>query len=186
MTSKSERSNQLTQVAEYDIKRMIFSEPQHGSVPNTPIVYKRIAISTLNKDGTVGDLILPTETLFSFGVSENKNAETDKVNGHVLPLCLWSKDGPTKEEKTWTDTFDKIVEHCKNYLVDHRDNIEQYTLEITDLKKFNPLYWKKDKGKIVEGTGPTLYAKLISSKKHNKILSMFFNQNGETIDPLTL
>ena len=57
---------------------------------------------------------------------------------------------------------------------------------MADLKKLNPLYWKKDKGKIVEGTGPTLYAKLISSKKHNKILSMFFNMDGDSIDPLSL
>jgi hypothetical protein len=186
MTSKSERNNQLTQASEYDTKKMVFSEPQNGSVPNTPIVYKRIAISTLNKDGSIGDLILPTETLFSFGVSENIDPNTKKVNGHVLPLCLWSKEGPTKEEKAWTDTFEKIVEHCKTYLLDHKDDIGQYELTISDLKKLNPLYWKKDKGKIVEGTGPTLYAKLISSKKHNKILSMFFNQRGEEIDPLSL
>jgi hypothetical protein len=186
MTSKSERSNQLTPATDYDVKRMVFSDPQAGSVPNTPIVYKRIPISTLNKDGTTGDLILPTEDLFSFGVSENINPETKKVNGHVLPLCLWNKNAPTAAEKAWTDTFDHIVEHCKKHLIDNRDEIEQYDLSMNDLKKFNPLYWKREKGKIVEGTGPTLYAKLISSKKHNKILSMFFNPEGESIDPLAL
>lgn len=186
MTSKFERSNQLTSVANYDVKRMIFSEPQSGSVPNTPIVYKRISISTLNKDGTTGDLILPTEQLFSFGVSENINPETKKVNGHVLSLCLWNKQGATPAEKAWTDSFDAIVEHCKKHLVDNREELEQYDLSMNDLKKFNPLYWKRDKGRIVEGTGPTLYAKLISSKKHNKILSMFFNSEGEAIDPLNL
>jgi hypothetical protein len=39
------------------------------------------------------------------------------------------------------------------------------------LKKFDPLYWKRDKankGKIVEGTGPTLYPKLIVSKQKPK------------------
>jgi hypothetical protein len=185
MTSK-EHSNQLTSATDYDVKRMVFSDIQAGSVPNTPIVYKRIPISTLNKDGTTGDLILLTEELFSFGVSENINPETKKVNGHVLPLCLWNRDGPSASEKAWTDTFDRIVEHCKNYLIDNRDEIEQYDLSMNDLKKFNPLYWKREKGKIVEGTGPTLYAKLIASKKHNKILSMFFNQDDESVDPLTL
>lgn len=186
MTSKSERSNQLTSAADYDVKRMVFSDPQVGSVPNTPIVYKRIAISTLNKDGTTGDLILPTEELFSFGVSENVNPETKKVNGHVLPLCLWNRESPSAAERAWTDTFDRIVEHCKKHLIENRDEIEQYDLSMNDLKKFNPLYWKREKGKIVDGTGPTLYAKLIASKKHNKILSMFFNVDGESVDPLTL
>lgn len=186
MASKIEHSNQLTTASDYDVKRMVFSEPQSGSVPNTPIVYKRIAISTLNKDGSTGDLILPTEELFSFGVSENTNPETKKVNGHVLPLCLWNRERATPGEKAWTDTFDRIVEHCKKHLVDNREELEQYDLSLNDLKKFNPLYWKRDKGKIVEGTGPTLYAKLIASKKHNKILSMFFNPDSESIDPLTL
>lgn len=179
--------NQLTTAADYDVKRMIFSDPQQGSVPNTPIVYKRIAISTLYKDGTTGDLILPTEELFSFGVSENVNPETKKVNGHVFPLCLWNREGATEAEKAWTDTFERIVEHCKNHLINNRDEIEQYDLSGSDLKKFNPLYWKREKGKIVDGTGPTLYTKLIASKKKgDKILSMFFNYDNEPIDPLTL
>jgi hypothetical protein len=181
-----ERVNQLTAADDYDVSRMVFSDPQVGSVPNTPIVYKRINISTLNKDGTVGDLIIPTEQVFSFGVSENVNPETKKVNGHVLPLCLYNRSGPTPAEKAWVDTVDRIVEHCKKHLVENREEIEQYDLSMNDLKKFNPLYWKREKGKIVEGTGPTLYAKLIASKKHNKIMSMFYDDNEETVDPLAL
>ena len=185
--AKYERLNQLTSADGYDVNRMVFSEPQINSVPNTPIVYKRIAISTLNSDGTIGDLIIPTEQVFSFGVSENVNPETKKVNGHVLPLCLYNRDGATHAEKTWVDTFDRIVEHCKKHLVDNREEIEQYDLTMNDLKKLNPMYWKREKGKIVEGTGPTLYAKLIASKKHNKIMSMFFEANSDNeIDPLTL
>jgi hypothetical protein len=182
----SERNNQLTQVSEYDVQKMVFSEPQFGSVPNTPISYRRINISTLNKDGSIGDLILPTERVFCFGVSENKNPETQKVNGHVLPLCLWNKDRASENEKAWTDTFDRIVEQCKKHLIENREEIEQYDLSMADLKKLNPLYWKRDKGKIIEGTGPTLYAKLIASKKNDKILSIFFNKNGVDVDPLSL
>lgn len=184
--NNGERKNQLTNATGYDVKRMVFSEPQAGSVPNTPIQFRRINISTLNKDGSIGDLILPTERVFSFGTSENKNPETQKVNGHVLPLCLWNRNGPSEGEKAWTDTFDKIVEHCKKYLLDNKEELGLYELEPTDLKKFNPLYWKRDKGKIVEGTGPTLYAKLIASKKHDKIMSMFFTPDNETVDPLSL
>jgi len=183
---KNERSNQLTSASDYDVKRMIFSDPQKGSVPNTTISYQRINISTLNKDGSIGDLILPTERVFSFGVSENINPETKKTNGHVLPLCLYNRDGPTAAEKAWVTTFNNIVENCKKHLLKNKEEIEQPELEMNDLKKLNPLYFKKDKGKIVEGAGPTLYAKLIASKKHNKILSMFFDLDGETLDPLSL
>jgi hypothetical protein len=184
--TKNERSNQLSSSLDYDVRRMVFSDPQKGSIPNTPISNKRINISTLNKDGSVGDLILPTERVFSFGVSENLNPDTKKINGHVLPLCLYNRDGPSNAEKAFVETFNNIVEHCKKHLIKNKEEIEQYELAMNDLKKFNPLYYKKDKGKIVEGTGPTLYAKLIESKKHNKILSMFFNMDGETLDPLSM
>jgi hypothetical protein len=162
--TKNERSNQLAQVGDYDVKRMVFSDPIKGSIPNTTIAYKRINISTLNKDGSVGDLILPTERLFSFGVSENVNPETKKVNGHVLSLCLFNRDSPTQAEKAWVETFNNIAEHCKKHLIKNKEEIEQYELAMNDLKKFNVLYYRREKGKIVEGTGPTLYAKLIASK----------------------
>jgi hypothetical protein len=179
-------NTQLTTASGYDTKRMMFSEPQNGSIPNSPINFKRIMISTLNPDGTSGELILPTERVFSFGVSENKSPDTGKVNGYVLPLCLWNRDGATKEEKAWSDTFNNIVDQCKQYLLANREELEQYELEMVDLKKLNCLYYRKEKGKVVEGTGPTLYAKLMVSKKLNKIVSMFFGKDGNTVDPLTL
>ncbi len=181
-------NTQLTSASGYNTKSMIFSEAQAGSIPNSvpAINYKRITISTRNEDGSIGDLILPTSQLFSFGVSENTNPETGKVNGYVMPLCLWNRDGALKEEKEWSSTFDKIVDKCKEHLVANREEIDQYELEMNDLKKFNPLYFKRDKGKIVEGTGPTLYAKLIVSKKQNKIVSMFYDGEGEEVDPLSL
>jgi hypothetical protein len=181
-------NTQLTTASGYNTKSMIFSEAQQGSIPNSvpAINYKRILIQTKNEDGTTGDLIFPTSQLFSFGVSENTNPDTGKVNGYVMPLCLWNRDGPSTEEKEWSDTFDRVIERCKEHLISHTDEIEQYDLTMSDLKKFNPLYWKKDKGKVVEGSGPTLYAKLIVSKKHDKIVSMFYDNNGKEIDPLTL
>ena len=181
-------NTQLTPATGYDTKRMLFSEVQNGSIPNSvpQINYKRINIQTLNEDGTTGDLILPTSKLFSFGVSENTDIATGKVNGYVMPLCLWNRDGASKEEKEWSDTFDNIVEKCKDHLIANREEIEMYELEKRDLKKFNPLYYKREKGKIVEGTGPTLYAKLIVSKKLNKILTMYFDFNGDSMDPVSL
>ena len=178
----------LTPASGYDVSRMRFSQPAIGTIPNSvpPISYKRINISTINPDGTSGELVLPTEQVFSFGIGENTNPDTGKVNGYVMPLCLWNRDSPTKAEKEWSETFDKIVEKCKDHLLDNKEDIEQYNLERNDLKKLNPLYWKREKGKIVEGTGPTLYAKLIVSKKQNKITSMFFDTDGNALDSQAL
>ena len=182
-------NTQLTSASGYDINNMIFSDVQHESIPKSvpQINYKRIMVRTKNQDGSIGDLILPTEKLFSFGISENTNQETGKVNGYVMPLCLHTRDGATKEENDWSETFTAIVEKCKDHLLANKEEIEYFDLERNDLKKLNPLYYKREKGKIVPGTGPTLYAKLIVSKKQdNKILTMYFDFNGDSVDPLTL
>ena len=184
----SSENTQLTTASGYDTSNMIFSDPQVGSIPNSipAINYKRISIQTKNPDGTIGDLILSTSSLFSFGVSENANADTGKVNGYSMPICLWNREGCKQEEKDWSDTFDSIIEKCKEHLVENKEEIEQYDLTIQDLKKLNPLYYKREKGKIVDGSGPTLYAKLIVSKKQNKIVTIFYDSNGEDVDPLSL
>ena len=194
-------NTQLTPAKGYNTKRMVFSEPIPGSIPNsTPkIEFKRINISTKNEDGTVGELIIPTERLFSFGVSENTSQETGKVNGYTFPLCLWGRDGATKAETEWTDTFENIVNKCITHLVDNREEIDMFELTRNDLTKskggLNPLYWKKekftnDKGKTVlrcvPGKGPTLYTKLIFSKKTGKFLSQFFDLNDEPLDAMDL
>lgn len=185
----SKNNTQLTSASGYNINRMIFSKPISASVPNTPISYQRINISTKNPDGSIGDLIIATEELFSFGVSANRSPDTQQINGYVMPLCLWNKEGASKEEKNWTDVFDNIVEHTKEHLVSNREEIGHYDLEMSDLKRFNPLYWKKERNQIVPGTGPTLYCKLIMSRKdgNENILSKFYDmETNENIDAMDL
>ena len=197
-----DKNTVVTPVYKYNTNRMIFQEPSSGSIPDsTPkIEYKRINISTKNEDGTVGDLIIPTSRLFSFGVSENKSQETGNVNGWTFPLCLWSRNGPTTEEQNFTDTFNAIVEKCIEHLVENKEEIELYDLTKSDLEKskggLNPLYWKKEKYtdpktnksslRVVPGSGPTLYTKLIYSKKNEKFLSQFYDNSDESINPIDL
>ena len=189
-------NTQLIKATNYNTSNMIFTEPQNGSVPgNGPsISFARINISTKNPDGSVGELIIPTGRLFSFGVSENTNPDTGKVNGWTMPLCLHNRDGPTDEEKEWVDTFNNIVEECIDHIIDNKEELNKFDLERSDLKKFNPLYWKKEKktvnGKqvlvVAEGTGPTLYSKLIYSKKNESFVTKFYTLADEAIDPLDL
>ena len=181
-------NTQLTTASGYKTTNMIFSKPEVGNIPGSALSFKRIRISTKNSDGTTGDLVLATPTLFSFGVQESTDMNTGNVNGYTMPLCMWSKDGVKDEEKTFTDTFEKIVEYTKKYIIKHKDDIEKYDLDMSDLKKLNPLYWKREKGKIVEGMGPTLYSKLLHSKKENRIMTVFYNEEtgDEFEDPLDL
>ena len=180
-------NTQLTSASGYDTSNMIFSKPEKGTIPGSGLTYMRVKIGTKYSDGTHGDLIISTDggELYSYGTQENKSPD-GKVNGHVLPLCMWDRDGPTKTQKATTDTIDAIVDQCKDWLLNNKDKIEKYDLDKSDLKKLNPLYWKREKGKIVEGRGPTLYSKLIESKKNGILTTFFDSETDEEIDPLTL
>ena len=180
-------STTLTTATGYNTEDMIFSKPEVGTIPGSNLTFKRIRIATKNPDGSTGDLIIPTNEVFSFGVQENTDMNSGAVNRHVMPQCQSNKNGATDAERAWTDMFDNVVEHCKDHVMNVKDEIEKYDLEKTELKKMNPLYWKRERGKIVEGMGPTLYAKLLESKKTNSILTLFTDaETNEDIDPMTL
>lgn len=181
-------STQLSDFQNYDTDNLLFSKPEVGNIPNQKITFKRIRIATRNEDGSVGDLVFSTPSdLLSFGLQESRDLNTNQINGYVFPICLWSQHGCTPEEKKFTDTFNQVVEVCKKYLLDHRDEIERYDLDASDLKKFNPLFWKMEKGKIVEGRGPMLYVKVIYNKKNEKINTIFIDESiNQEIDPFKL
>jgi len=198
----SKQNTQLTDIETFDVNNIIFSDPISGEIPDSKpkIEFKRINISTLNPDGTEGELILPTQNLYSFGVCENRSMETNKVNGYTFPICLWNKNGPTEAETQWTDKFNEIIETCIDHVVDVKDDIEMYELSRNDLVKskggLNPLYWKKERVKNektgrmelqnVPGRGPTLYAKLMYSKAKNIFMSQFYDTEGNNMEPLNL
>jgi hypothetical protein len=180
-------ATKLTSVRGFSTNNIIFSKPEVGSIPGSvpKISFKRIRIGVRHPDGSTGDLILETpDHLFSFGLQENRDMGTGNINGYVMPFCLWNKNGATEEEMEFTRIFDSVVQRCKDHLLQYKDDIERYDLDMADLKNLNPLYWKKDKGKIVEGTGPVLYIKTMMSKKTESISTVFINgQTHEEMDP---
>lgn len=192
-------STQLSSPATYDVSSMIFGKAIDGSAGTTAngsgpkIKYFRIPISTTNPDGSIGELVFETPKLFSFGVSKIMDQETGKVTGLSLPLCMWNKDGPTEEERAFSDVLEKVIEKCKDHLVLESTKIEikKFSLKRDGLDSLgNFMYRKRDEktGSIMEDRGPVLYPKLIESRKNgtHKILSNFFDQNGHDVDPMSL
>jgi hypothetical protein len=135
---------------------------------------------------------MATDEIYSFGVNINLDEKNkDLVTGYTMPLCLHNKNGPSESEKEFVETFNRIVEKCKDHIIENKDSLDQYSLERSELKKIcNSLYYKRDpknKAKIMDGVGPTLYAKLIFNKKKNEIDTTFFNsQTGEEVNPMDL
>jgi hypothetical protein len=179
-------NTQLTHVSDYDVNNIIFSKPVVNNIAGSAqMTYKRISISTKNKDGSQGDLVLATERLFSFGVS-TRNPEGDPKDGYQLSLSMYNRDNPTPNELAWVECFDKIIDKCKDEIVRVKDQLALYDLRRDDsiLKSCTPLKYKKDKGKIVEGVPPILGVKLLTRK--GDIVSMFHDERGNKIDPMTL
>ena len=84
--------------------------------------------------------------------------------------------------------LEKIIEHCKNHVLDQKDELEKYDLTRGELKKIgNALYWPSEKGKRIKGRSPVLYSKLLTNKSREKITSGFYDANtDEVLDPMTL
>lgn len=183
---------QLTSAKGYNVNNIIFSKPQAGGLKDTSVKFRRIYLSTKYPDGTEGDLIISTPRIFSFGVVENVSPEDkNKINGFVFPLVLFNKDGASDDEKIFLDTFNKIINHAKKHLLDHKKELKLPSLDESDLKKFNPIFYKKDKetGDIADDALPTLYLRLALSKKDgvDKILSSFYDKRtGDDLNAMDL
>lgn len=186
-----ERNTQLTSALGYNTNNLIFGEPILSTISSSdiPITFRRIPISTRNPDGSIGDLILSAKG-FSFGVQENKDFSTGKPNGYQFPIALYTKGGATDEEKEWIKSFDGIVNRCVEHLVENRKDIQKYDLEARDLRRLNPIYWKRVDGEIAPDASPVFYVKLITRKDKTTgekiIMSQFYNTEDEKIDPMDI
>lgn len=158
----------------YNLKeRLIYAEAEKKDVPaapnapknQTPLSYFRINLATKHPDGTMGPVILESDECYSYGVSENRNRQTNALDGWSMGVAMWNREGPTPRQKATTDFLEDFVEDNKQHIVAVRDSIEQYQLERPMLWKYKAQYWKMEKGVRVPNKGPTCYPKLIASKK---------------------
>ena len=60
---------------------------------------------------------------------------------------MWDRDGATEAQLKWLEGFNNAIDSCKEHILEVKDEVEKYDLDEAELKRFNPLYWKKGKGK---------------------------------------
>ena len=155
---------------------IIFNEAKEYKVKDSKIKYKRIPIEVKYPNGKKGALVIETPFLFSFGVNEKKNQETNKLVGYSILVCLWAKDSePNTKEKAFFKAINNITTICQQHLEN------DYGADLASSLS-SPLYYKqeeyidkkgKKKTRIDRSSAPVLYAKLIYSEKSKKILSLF-------------
>lgn len=108
---------ELTKLENLKKENIIFNPPKDYSVKNSKIKYQRIKIETNYANGKKGALVIETPFLFSFGVNERLNQETNQLAGYSVPVCLWGKDEePTPEEGMFFKGMNNLFYICRNYL----------------------------------------------------------------------
>ena len=177
---------QLSSYENITQENIIFNEAKEYKVKDSKIKYKRIPIEVKYPNGKKGALVLESPVLFSFGVNEKKNQETNKLVGYSIPVCLWAKDSESNnKEKAFFD----VINNVTTFSQQHLEN--EYGADLASTL-FPPFYYKqieytdkkgKKKTKKDESSSPVLYAKLIYSEKSKKILSLFKGKGGKDLNP---
>ena len=165
---------------------IIFNEAREFKVKDSKIKYKRIPIEIKYPNGKKGALVIESPVLFSFGVNEKKNQETNKLVGYSMPVCLWAKDSePNTKEKAFFDVINNVTTLSQQHLEN------EYGADLASSLS-SPFYYKqieytdkkgKKKTKVDESSAPVLYTKLIYSEKSKKILSLSKGKGGKDLNP---
>ena len=108
------------QLSSYDHltpENIVFNEAKEFKVKDSKIKYKRIPIEVKYSNEKKGPLVIETPLLFSFGVNEKKNQETNKLVGYSMPVCLWAKDSePNTKEKAFFDVINNVTTLSQQHL----------------------------------------------------------------------
>ncbi len=111
-------SKKCVSLEKFDINDLVFGEVSEGELRDGTN-FKKIPISVKQPDGSVGPLIMVSETCFSFGVQKDS-----KYNTYTIPLMLCDRDEPTREQKLFVKAIRDIISACdpKSCFYGNEDN----------------------------------------------------------------
>ena len=125
---------------------IVFHTAKKLKVQNSKIKYQRIKIERKLPNGKLTPLVVVTPFLFSFGINERKDEETNKVSGYSIPVCLWKKDAqPNKKEKNFFNILNKVQDLCRDHL--SRDYGENVAISLSDVLFYSQKEYVDQKGK---------------------------------------
>ena len=166
---------------------IVFQTAKKHKVPNSKIKYERIKIERKLPNGKTTPLVVETPFLFSFGISERKDQETNKINGYSIPVCLWKKDAvPNQKETNFLNIINKVFALCQDHLSkEYGENEASSLLDILYYKQVEYVDKKgKTKKKRDESSSPVLYVKLVYSIETKKFSTIFREKGKKEVKPL--
>ena len=125
--------------------------------------------------------------MFSFGISERKDQETNKISGYSIPVCLWKKDAePNQKETNFLNIINKVQGLCRDHL--SRDYGENEAACLSDILYYKQIEYTDGKGKTKKKkdktSAPVLYVKLIYSSDTKKFSTIFRVKGNKEVKPL--
>ena len=125
--------------------------------------------------------------MFSFGISESKDQETNKISGYSIPVCLWKKDAePNKKETNFFNIINKVYDLCHDHL--SREYGENQATSLSDILYYKQVDYIDKKGKTKKekdkSSAPVLYVKLIYSSDTKKFSTIFRVKGKQEVKPL--
>ena len=166
---------------------IIFQTAKKFEIPNSKMKYERIKIERKLPNGKTTPLVVATPFLFSFGISERKDQETNKINGYSIPVCLWKKDAePNQKETNFLNIIKKVQDLCQDDL--SREYGENEASSLSDMLYYKQVEYFDKKGKTKkkkdETSSPVLYVKLIYSSETKKFSTIFRVKGNQEVKPL--
>ena len=178
---------QLSSFENINEDNIVFQAAKKFKIPNSKMKYERIKIERILPDGKTTPLVVATPILFSFGISERKDQETNKINGYSIPVCLWKKDAEPKQKETnFLNIIKKVQDLCQDHL--SREYGENESSSLTDMLYYKQIEYVDKKGKTKkkkdESSSPVLYVKLIYSSETKKFSTIFKVKGKQEVKPL--
>ena len=166
---------------------IVFQTAKKHKVPNSKIKYERIKFERKLPNGKTTPLVVETPFLFSFGISERKDQETNKINGYSIPVCVWKKDAePNQKETNFLNIIKKVYNLCQDHL--SREYGENEASSLSDMLYYKQVEQVDKKGKTKkkrdESSSPVLYVKLIYSSDTKKFSTIFRVKGNKEVKPL--
>ena len=137
---------QLSSFENINDDNIVFHAAKQFKVPNSKMKYERIKIEMKLPNGKTTPLVVATPILFSFGLSERKDQETNKINGYSIPVCLWKKDSePNQREVNFLNIIKKVQALYQNHLsIEYDENKDS---SLTDMLYYKQIEYTDKKGK---------------------------------------
>ena len=86
----------LIQSNTFNTENLVFSKPEVNTIPGQKLSYKKMFINYKDGEDFKDLVLLSPPNLLSWGLQEQHDAVSGQLIGYQLPICLWSKNGPSE------------------------------------------------------------------------------------------